>query len=160
LWVDDDDHPQPVRQDVPLAPASLVQPLVEALAALDDERADEILEQAFSTYTMPTVFVEIIAAALVEIGEAWHRGEIFIGTGHYASAYLLGRLLTLLHAYTRHPEKPMIFVGCAPNERHEVGALIFAVMLRQQGFNVVYLGQDVPLDDVILTAQHERPALV
>lgn len=160
IWVDDDDHPLPIRQDVPLAPANLVLPLVDALSALDDERADEILEQAFSAYTMPTVYVEIIAPALVEIGEAWHRGDIFIATEHYASSYLRGRLLMLLHAYTHHPEKPMIFVGCAPNERHEVGPLIFAVMLRQQGYNVVYLGQDVPLDDVFEIAHHERPALL
>jgi len=160
IWIEEDDHATPIRQDVPLPPSNLVQPLFEALAALDDERADEIIEQAFALYTKPTVYVEIIAPTLVEVGEAWHRGDIFIATEHFASSYLRGRLLTLLQAYSHHPEMPMVFIGCAPTERHEVGALICAVMLRQQGFNVVYLGQDVPIDDILLAAQREHPALI
>ncbi len=160
IWIEEDDHPTPIRQDVALPPSNLVQPLFEALAALDDERADEIIEQAFALYTKPTVYVEIIAPTLVEVGEAWHRGDIFISTEHFASSYLRGRLLTLLQAYSHHPEMPMIFIGCAPTERHEVGALICAVMLRQQGFNVVYLGQDVPIDDILLAARREHPALI
>jgi MerR family transcriptional regulator, light-induced transcriptional regulator len=160
IWVEDGDSITVVKQDSPLPPSGLVQPLFKALVDLDDDRADEILEQAFTMYTRPSVYVDLIASALVEIGEAWHRGEIFVCTEHFATAYLLGRLLALLHSYKNHPDMPMLFVGCAPGERHEVGALIFSVMARQQGFNVVYLGQDVPLDDLAATARQERPAMI
>jgi len=159
LFVDD----APIQisvPDVPTPPASLVQPLMLALIELDDERADEVMEQAFALYTMPSVYVDIIAPTLVEIGEAWHRGEIFISTEHFATTYLRGRLLALLQAYANRPDMPTLFVGCAPNERHEIGSLIFAVMLRQQGYNVIYLGQDIPIEDVVEAALHERPAML
>jgi MerR family transcriptional regulator, light-induced transcriptional regulator len=160
IWIEAESHSAPIHRDSPLPPEALVRPLYQALTSLDDERADEVMEQAFAMYTMPTVYVDIIAPTLVEIGEAWHRGEIFISTEHFATTYLRGRLLALLQAYPQRTDMPLIFVGCAPTERHEVGALIFAVMLRQQGFNVVYLGQDVPEDDIIEMVLQERPAML
>ncbi len=160
IWVEADESLFLNQPDMPVPPSSFVQPLAQALMNLDDRRADEIMEQAFALYTMATVYVELITPTLVEIGEAWHRGDISISTEHYATTYLRGRLLGLLQAYPHRSDMPMIMVGCAPNERHEVGALIFAVMLRQQGYNVVYLGQDVPIEDVIETALRERPAMV
>jgi methanogenic corrinoid protein MtbC1 len=160
IWVESGDGQVPVKYDTPLPPKSLVQPLFQALVDLDDDRADEIIDQAFAMYTMPTVYVDLIAPTLVEIGEAWHRGAIFVATEHFAASYVRGRLLALFQAYPRRPEMPMLFVGCAPKEWHELGALIFAVMLRQQGFDAVYLGQDVPLDDMIQAASQEHPAMV
>lgn len=155
----EDQKPAPPR-DGPVPPSNFVRPLTQALVSLDHDRADEVLEQAFAIYTMPTVYVELITPTLVEIGEMWHRGEISISIEHYATTYLRGRLLGLLQAYPHRPELPMIMVGCAPNERHEVGALIFAVMLRQQGFNAVYLGQDVPIEDIVRTATQEQAAMI
>ena len=160
VYVDADEVATPNYRDTAHPPHELVRPLFEALIELDDERADELMEQAFAMFTMPTVYVDIVVPTLVEIGEAWHRNEIFISTEHYATAYLRGRLLSLLQAYPNRPEAPMIFVGCAPTERHEIGALIFAVMLRQTGYNVVYLGQDVPIHDIVLTARQTRPAML
>jgi methanogenic corrinoid protein MtbC1 len=160
IWIDSEDAAVTPQQEAPVPPPSFVQPLYQALAALDADRADEIMEQAFALYTMTTVYVEIIVPALVEIGEAWHRGEITIATEHFASAYLRGRLMGLFQAYPNHHDMPMIMVGCAPGERHEIGALIFALMLRQHGYNVIFLGQDVPVGDMIETVMHERPAML
>jgi len=47
-----------------------------------------------------------------------------------------------------------ILVGCAPNEQHEVGALMFAVLLRSMCYQVEYLGPDVPLDDLVDYAKY------
>ena len=152
----------PVRSDeeTPATPASLITPLYEALIDLNYERAGKILEQAFALYTTPTVYVEVITPTLVELGEAWHRGEILISTEHFATTYLRGRLLGLFHAYPNRSDAPLIMVGCAPNEQHEIGAMIFAVMLRQEGMNVAYFGQDVPLDDLVKSAAQEHAAIL
>ncbi len=160
IYIDPQDPPAQPTRDAPLPPSDFVQPLVQALVSLDNDRADEVIEQAFVLYTMSTVYVELITPTLIEIGEMWHRGEISISIEHYATTYLRGRLLGLLQAYPHRHDMPMIMVGCAPGERHEIGALIFAVMLRQQGFNAVYLGQDVPVEDIVQTALQERAAMI
>lgn len=161
LWIDDQNNTaSSIVRDAPVPPSALVQTLYSALVDLDNERADEVMEQAFAMYTMPTVYIDIITPCLVEVGEAWHRGDIFVSTEHFATNYLRGRLLVLLQAWPHRPDMPTLYVGCAPHERHEVGALIFAVMLRQQGYNVIYLGQDTPIEDAIQAALAERPAML
>ncbi|MEP7286290.1 MAG: MerR family transcriptional regulator [Chloroflexota bacterium] len=160
IWIEIEEKPIVLRHELALPPRDLVAPLYQALIALDEYSAGKIIEQAFALYAMQTVSVEIIRPVLVEIGEAWHRGDILIATEHFASTYLRGRLLVMLQAYIPRPDMPMIFVGCAPSELHEGGALIFALMLRQQGYNVIYLGQDVPIDDIVKAAQDKHPAMI
>src|SRR5512140_3416319 len=41
VWVEDTNGSTTLKQDIPLPPISLVQPLVTALIDLDDDRADE-----------------------------------------------------------------------------------------------------------------------
>lgn len=160
IWIEDDDSHALVKHDAPIPPGELSQALDQALADLDEDRADEIMEQAFAMYTMPTVYVEVIAPAMAEISEARQRSQIFGATEHFAVTYLRGRLHALLQAYPHSPNASTIFVGCAPGERHEIGALICAVMMRQQGYNVVYFGQDIPVDDIVRVSAREHPAMV
>ncbi len=161
IWVDmDESAPNSFSAEAPNPPASFVQPLYQALINLDTERADDIVEQGFALYTLTTVCMEIIVPTLIEIGESMHNGQISISTEHFASTYLRGRLYGLFRVYPQMSDMPMIMVGCAPTEHHEIGALIFALMLRQHGYNVIYLGQDVPVNDFVETALNEHPAMV
>ena len=40
-------------------------------------------------------------------------------------------------------------LACAPGERHDLGLLMLAVLLRADGWQVAYLGADTPLEDAI-----------
>jgi methanogenic corrinoid protein MtbC1 len=134
--------------------------LYKALAQHDEIAASDILREAHAIFDLTTICLEVITPCLVEIGEAWHRGDIRITTEHFGSAFLRGKLLTLLQAYPSRRGAPTIIIGCATNEQHEIGSLILAVLLRRDGFRVEYLGQDVLIEDLIDYARYEHPALV
>ena len=116
-----------------------------ALTATDERAAGAVLAEAFALYALEDVCEGIIAPALVRIGEDWHAGLIGIAVEHFGTAYLLGRLLSLFNAQPVGDGR-LVLVGCAPGERHEIGALMLALMLRRGGANVRYLGADVPVD--------------
>jgi methanogenic corrinoid protein MtbC1 len=40
-------------------------------------------------------------------------------------------------------------LACAPGERHEIGLLMLAVLLRSDGWQVAYLGADTPVADAV-----------
>jgi methanogenic corrinoid protein MtbC1 len=44
-------------------------------------------------------------------------------------------------------------LACAPGERHEIGLLVLAVLLRQRGWQVAYLGPETPVDDACALAR-------
>jgi methanogenic corrinoid protein MtbC1 len=134
--------------------------LVQALIAQDEAKAARVLSQAHAVFDVSTICLDVIIPCLVEIGEAWHRGEIRIATEHMASTFLRGRLLTLYQAFPVRRRGRRLIAGAAPGERHEIGALIFSLLARRAGYWVEYLGPDVELDDLLDFARTEKPALV
>jgi MerR family transcriptional regulator, light-induced transcriptional regulator len=107
-----------------------------------------------------TVCMEVLVPSLREIGEAWYRGEIRVTTEHFASAYMRGKLLSLLQAYPSRRSAPLVLIGCAPMEQHELGSLMMAVLLRSEGMRVEYLGPDIPIEDLADYASYEQPAMI
>lgn len=142
------------------APATFARRLFESLTRHDEATASQILSQSHAVFDLATICLEIITPCLVEVGEAWHRGDIRIATEHFASSFLRGRLLALYQTFPTGRGSKRILVGCAPGEFHEIGSLMLAVFLRQAGQRVEYLGQDVALDDVLAYARSEPPSLI
>lgn len=133
--------------------------LMDALTSMDEQRSGEVLAEAFALYTVEDTCAYLIAPMLVKIGEAWFQQRISVAHEHFASAYLLARLMALFNS-AHLSAGPLILVGCAPTEHHELGALMLALLLRRAGHNVCYLGNDLPLADLIKTIRERRPRIV
>jgi DNA-binding transcriptional MerR regulator/methylmalonyl-CoA mutase cobalamin-binding subunit len=149
------------------SPSAFVRPaeeyahgLYEALIHHDESRAGELLREILAGYPLLDAFTRILVPALVKIGEAWYHGEIRVTTEHFASAYLRGKLLNLFQAYPTRRGAPFLLVGCGPDEQHELGSLMLAVLLRAGGYRVEYLGPDIPLDDLVDYAKYEKPVMI
>jgi MerR family transcriptional regulator, light-induced transcriptional regulator len=141
-------------------PSYYAQHLYLALIKHDENRAGDLLREAHAIFDLMTVCMEVLVPALVDVGEAWYRGEIRVTTEHFASAYLRGKLLTLLQAYPSRRSAPLLLIGCAPMEQHELGSLMIAVLARSEGFRVEYLGPDIPIEDLADYASYEQPAMI
>jgi MerR family transcriptional regulator, light-induced transcriptional regulator len=152
----------PARQAGPanIPPAQYSARLTTALLRHDEQAATDALHEAHSIFDLMTIFMEVVAPCLVEIGEAWYTGRIRVTTEHFASSFLRGKLLTLLQAYPSRRSAPYILIGCAPTEQHELGSLMLAVLLRSHGFRVEYLGPDIPIEDLVDYAFYEHPGMI
>lgn len=134
--------------------------LISALLDFDVTRADTYLGEAFALYPVEMVALVLIQPSLVEIGEGWHRGDVSIAQEHFASAYIRQKIETLLNQ-TWYPQRgPSILCACAPGEQHEIGLMLLALFVRRRGYHVVYLGPNVPEDELLQTAARLQPAMV
>ncbi len=140
--------------------ANLAAELVEALAGLDETRAELVLSEAFALHTLEDVLLEVITPTMVELGERWHAGELLVSTEHFATNFVQGRLRALLGLMSGKGRQRRVLVGCAPGERHELGALMVALLLRRAGLDAVYLGADTPLLDLAALVRTLRPEAV
>lgn len=155
-----------------LAPAESVQPtetpnlatqasaLVEALLAFQEARAESVLSEAFALHPLEVAIEGVISPALAEIGERWHRGEATIVQEHFATAFLRRRLTALFHAYEQPASGPLAITGSAPSEWHDVGILLVSMALRRHGWRVIYLGQNVPADQLLQEIRKLKPDMV
>jgi len=160
--------PETIQNIVPEAPKlkpprparDYAEMLFGALIAHNESRANAIFEEVKKYFDLVTIFQEVMAPSLELVGEAWYNGEIRIATEHLASSYLKGKLLNTMQNLPVVKEGALILVGCGPEETHELAALMFAVLLRQEGYFVEYLGPDLPTDDLLDYAAIVRPKLI
>lgn len=140
--------------------STLHRKLLEALLLYNEHEAEQVLSSAFALYSMEQTGEHVIVPTMVEIGERWHRNEISVTREHYATNYLLQRLAAILRVAPNGYVGPVVWVGCAPGERHEMGVLLLCIYLRRAGFQVRYLGQDLPEEDLLKEAVLQKPALI
>jgi MerR family transcriptional regulator, light-induced transcriptional regulator len=152
--------PTPVVGASDTPPSQYATQLYRALIKHDESKAGDLLREVHAIFDLMTVCMEVLVPALREIGESWYRGEIRVTTEHFASAYLRGKLLSLLQAYPTRRTAPLVLIGCAPMEQHELGSLMMAVLLRSEGLRVEYLGPDIPIEDLADYASYEQPAMI
>jgi DNA-binding transcriptional MerR regulator len=151
----------PERTKAPQFPPQVyAEKLFTALTAHNEAQAKEIISNVQSMFELKTILFEIFTPCLYEIGEAWYRGEIRIATEHFASAFIRGILLNLLQAFPIYSAAPTILIGCAPEEDHEIAPLMLSVLLRREGYQVEFLGADLPLDDLVFYAEDASPDMI
>lgn len=139
---------------------SLQTDLTGALLAFNEEAAEWVVAEAFAMYPVERVGEELFTPVLVEIGERWQRGELSATAEHFATNYLILRLGALLRSIPNGTSGPLIWVGCAPSELHEVGALLLGVYLRRSGYRVHYLGQNLPIEGFAEEVERHQPAIL
>lgn len=138
----------------------LTEDLLLSLTMFDDQQAERLISEAFALYPFEDVLLELIQPTLIEIGERWHRGQINVATEHFATQFVRRKLSGLLNMFAGGVQRGTIVIGCAPNELHDIGALMIAIFLVRRGWHVIYLGAQVPLADLLETARTLNPALV
>lgn len=133
---------------------------IDACMAFDERRAELILTQAFSYYSPEVVCFELLQKALVEIGNGWYEGSVSVQQEHFASALAMRRLDSLLAATPAPTRAGRIIVGCPPGDNHTFSPLLVTFLLRRRGWDVVYLGADVPTNRLHTTIEQTKPDLV
>ncbi len=133
---------------------------INACIEFNEQQAEFILTQAFALYPPEKACVELLLPALSYIGQGWYTGKYTVQQEHFASALATRRLETLLTAAPAPIRAEKVVVGCPPKEEHTVIPLLLTLLLRRQGWNVVYLGANIPMAHLEATINTTKPQLI
>ena len=148
--------PHPAGETV----AQLRQQWIDACLAYDEQRAEQLLNQAFALYSPETVAIELLQRAVAEIGEGWYKGDVTVQQEHFCSSLAVRRLEALVMAAPPPIRPGRILAACPPEEHHVIGLLLLTFLLRRRGWEVVYLGANVPIEQLETTVAVIQPQLV
>lgn len=140
--------------------ADLREQWVSACLAFDDGQAERILTRSFALFPPEVVVLEIIQEGIAEIGRRWYEGEATVHQEHFASRMAMRRLEALMAGAPSPTRRGRVLVACPPEEEHVIGPSILVLLLRRAGWDVVYLGADVPLKEMEQTVRATKPDLV
>jgi MerR family transcriptional regulator, light-induced transcriptional regulator len=144
-------------------PAARPKELREALfEAISGGRADEVgrlLDQTFALARLEAALREVVEPVLERVGTAWESGGLTVAQEHLFSAEVRARLERLL-ADSRADVRGTAVLACVAGERHELGLLMLAALLRADGWQVAYLGPDTPVRDALALAERAGARLL
>jgi len=122
---------------------------MRAVRALDASGLEDVLERAAMTLGVPDFLETVAAPTLEEIGDGWTERSVSVAQEHMATAVFRRVLGWMLGVYQTTGAAHRLVVATPPGERHELGALMAAVSAAAEGWNVTYLGPDLPVEELL-----------
>lgn len=149
-----------VQDEIMLPLESLREQWIEAALNYDQEKASRLLDAAFSQYPWEVLGEELIFIGLSKIGKRWYEGDISVQQEHFASELVIRKISALIDdaPATLHPQK--VLLGSPPGELHTIALSYIHLLLRYRGWDVTYLGANVPLDKLNESIEALHPSLV
>lgn len=137
-------------------------PYLAQVLARDQRGAEQTLKKCMQAGTTLTeVSVLIVQPAMVEIGQLWQDNRITVAQEHMATALSQS---VLARAYGRAlfmpPMGRKVMLACAAGNHHGFGLRIVCDAFETIGWDVSFLGTDVPTADLIRQIDIESPDLL
>lgn len=133
---------------------------IRACLDFDETSAERALAEAFAAFPAEVVCFSVLQAGMATLGEAWYANRATAQQEHFASELALRRLEGLVAATSPPHRTGRILVGCAVDDLHTFSPLLLVWLLRRQGWEVVFLGANVPLDRLETSLAQVKPRLV
>ncbi len=100
--------------------------------------------------------IENVVAPLMEtVGALWRNGELRVVHEHLAAA----GARTFLGALCEVPSPaaaPLLMSTTLPGQMHEIGALMVAATAASEGWRVLYVGPNLPVEEVAQAVRSHR----
>ena len=122
------------------------QPLIDSINRMDEDGIFQSLVNASTALPQIVFLEEVLTKALEYMGDSWNKGNLRIAHEHLASVQIKRFLLNLLHREVH--AGPALLVTTPVGQRHELGALMAAIIAAMQGWRVRFMGAEMPATDI------------
>lgn len=142
---------------------SLSRAFGDALRVADGQKAELIAMSSLdSGMSVEVLYESVISPAMWRIGRLWEQRAISVGDEHLATAITL-RVMARIYAekirdQTSRPGR--ILLAAVEGQRHEIGLRMAGDILELNGYQVIYLGGDVPLASLLQSIDRFAPDLI
>ena len=132
---------------------------VSAILAPDARRAQQLMNDAVNSgIPITRLYLEVLDPALHEVGTRWEAARITVAHEHLATQItqaVLARLAAKLVPGDGGRGRKVV-VTCSPGERHVLGGQMVADFLEADGWDVLQLGGDTPVESLaaLVESQH------
>ena len=146
-----------------MTPALALEQYLQAVLAGDRRRAFGVVDAAREAGVgLRELYLEVFQPALREVGRLWQENRITVADEHLATAITqtaMSRLYDDLFTGAA-PARRLLVAACADHERHEVGLRMICDLLEMEGWDTVFLGATVPVEDLVETVRRREPDVV
>lgn len=125
---------------------------IEAIKNYNGKKLESILLNVLTKLTQPKLIEEVIIPLLYKVGDLWQSGELRVANEHLGSSVIRGFLFNILESYSESDSAPIVVSATPRGQDHELGAMIVGVVAASVGWKVVYLGPNLPVEEIAAVA--------
>ncbi|POY35752.1 helix-turn-helix-type transcriptional regulator [Solitalea longa] len=133
--------------------------LCNAMLTLDEAVFEETMQTSLDSMGMERTMLEVIHPFMRKIGIMWQAGTINPAHEHFITHLIRQKLITAINSLQpsnpSHAKKYMLFLP--EGEVHELGLLFANYMIKARGHHVLYLGANLPFEDLLSVANYYDP---
>ena len=139
-WMHNDDKDNQVQ----------INALVYRALAYDQTGFEAIFDHCVNLLGLKRTLIEVVYPFLTRVGILWRVDQMIPAQEHFASNIVKRKLHAGLNNLPKpNHKKDTYLLFLPPKEYHEIGLLLAEYIIRSAGHKVIYLGADVPLQNVI-----------
>ncbi|WP_197078850.1 MULTISPECIES: methanol--corrinoid protein MtaC [Methanosarcina] len=141
---------------------SMIYPIAKAIFEGEEDDVVEGLEKAISSGKDPISLInDALMVGMGVVSRLYDEGVIFLPNVMMSADAMLEGIEYVKQKAGKSPEtKGKIVCHVAEGDVHDIGKNIVAALLRAAGYDVVDLGRDVPVDEVIAAVEKEKPLML
>ena len=124
-----------------------------AVLAFDAKALESHFENAIVELGSEAFIEYLLTPLLTQIGERWKTGELRPVHEHMTSAVIRSLTYILRNNNPRSVNAPRMIVSTPIGQLHELGALLAAIMAELKGWQVTYLGTNLPAEEIAAGAR-------
>ena len=129
---------------------SQIENLVIAMVDLDELKFENMLNTLIESLGFDKAIVEVVYPFLFKIGVLWQTGNISPAQEHFVSNIIRRKINVAIDQLgPSHLNNSKIIMFLPEGEYHEISLLFYTYVAKKLGFYPIYLGQSVPLTDLI-----------
>ena len=138
----------------------LVDTALALTRTLESTKLDAHLRRASGTLGVPAFVQHVAVPLLRRVGDEWHAGRLTPAQEHLASSILHDILVGTMRGFAHGNGAPRLLVATPAGERHAIGAALVGAFAAVEGWNVIYLGTDLPAADIAAAAVRAEASVV
>ncbi len=129
---------------------------------MDEDRFEKILNNNIVKYGFEQTMLKIIYPFLAKIGLLWQTGGIMPAQEHFISNLIRQKVLVAIDGnfVTEKESKGKWLLYLPEGELHELSLMFASFILRSRKFKVIYLGQNLPFEDIAAVKKTHNPDFV
>jgi MerR family transcriptional regulator, light-induced transcriptional regulator len=136
----------------------IVNELIQCMIDLDMDEFEKILDTYILARGVEKSIIQIIFPFLEKIGILWLTDHINPAQEHLVTNIIRQKLIVGIEGVTtplRINKSILLFLP--EGEYHELGLLFLYYLLKSRGATVIYLGANVPMDDIDFVTKLKKP---
>jgi methanogenic corrinoid protein MtbC1 len=122
-----------------------------------------VVDEAFHAgIGLRELYLAVFQPVMREVGRLWQENRITVADEHLATAITQAAMARLYDELFRGGTAagPLLIAACADTERHEMGLRMICDVLEMEGWDTVFLGATVPIEDLVAMVRERRPHVV